>query len=807
MPSLITNCLARLVKDGRVSPKAAKDAEGLYEGMQGRLGRDMGAASAEAVGALEAARVMAAAARERKIAIGKQTIAFVRAQERMNAHPRGAVAGLAGQLSRDIFEKGGGIHVDGKTEVVFARLEGMFGPGNEALGSKFAGLRQDKNLARLVIRENFGDETANGTAKQISNAWKAATDYAATRAKAGGKQFAIADDWRQPQFWEGGRVKKFGEAEFTADIVAEMERGAVRLMDKETGGPAARLKEPAILKGAYHDMTSGGGRGGAGLAFSPEMRVFRFTEGKAGADAYLRLMEKYGPGTDLYAMLRGHLHSASREIAFIEQFGPDYRATFRALHTEAAKAQTAGKAKTIPLLSSAYGIEKTFKMLTGELNAVQNEALSGIMAGGRAWLTAVQLGGATLSAVPGDSATMVLASGYNRIPAAKVIAKAFELTVADTATKRATAARLGVVAYAAADTALTQARFADEWLGPGFTGKVANSVIRLSGLQAWTEAAKRAATMELLAYVGEEVGRGFNRVSKPFRAFLDRYAITAAEWDTLRAAPLLDVDGARFFDVTGVADQTLADKLMNAIVDERHFFVLEPTAMERAVLTPSAPRGTLTGELARSFGMYKSFAVTMLTTHMMRAAMQRNLASKAGYALALAATSTMFGAVAIGAKDMVAGKDPRRMNDKSFWLAALIQGGGLGILGDLLYQGFTRADTSLAGALGGPLMAAIDAGGPLVFPQIGNLIAGDETNIGASLARQLRKYLNPTPFYLKTAVDRLFFDEIQTLYDPQYRKSFRRIEQTAKESYGTKFWWAPGDSLPARGPNLGNVVQ
>ena len=38
MPSLIANCLARLVKQGLVSAKAAKDAEALHDGMQGRLG-------------------------------------------------------------------------------------------------------------------------------------------------------------------------------------------------------------------------------------------------------------------------------------------------------------------------------------------------------------------------------------------------------------------------------------------------------------------------------------------------------------------------------------------------------------------------------------------------------------------------------------------------------------------------------------------------------------------------------------------------------------------------------------------------
>lgn len=807
MPSLIANCLARLVKEGRISQTAANNAQALHDGMQGRLGEEMGPASADAVAALDAARVMGEQARLRKASIAKQAIAHQNALERMKAHPRGTVAGLSGMLTRDLFEHGG-INIDSQTEVIFGKLEAKFGPGNEALGSRFAGLRQDKELARTVIRENFGEDTGNASAKQISKGWKEATDYAANRAKAGGKMFAMAEDWRQPQFWESGRVKRVGEDEFTADIANEMKGGGLRVFDKETHGPATAMKIPAIVKTAYEDITTGGGRGhGVGLAFTPEMRVFRFAEGKAGADAYLRLMEKYGPGTDLYAMMRGHLHAASREIAFVEQFGPEYRANFRSLLDVAAKDQKAGRAKTIPIFSSPYGIEKTFRVLTGDSNAVASEVLAGVMGAGRAWLSAVQLGSATLSAIPGDSATLALSSGFNGIPAGRVIARTLNILAADSPTKRADAARLGIISYAAADTALTQARFADEWLDPRFAGKVANSVIRASGLQAWTEAAKRASTMEMLGWVADQTSLAYKNVAPGFRAFLDRYGFTPKEWDALRAAPLLEFDGARFFDADGIADKALGEKLLGAIIDERHFFVLEPTAMERAALAPAALKGTLTGELARSFGMYKTFAVTMVTTHMMRAAMRDNLGSKVGYSLALAGLSTMFGALAIGAKDIARGKDPRQMNTASFWGAALIQGGGLGILGDLIYQGVTRADTSLAGTLAGPLGAAVDAGSTLIFPTVRNMIAGDEVKFGAALSRQMRTYLSPVPFYGKLAVDRMFWDQIQTLIDPQYRKSFRRQEQAAKKNFAQSFWWRPGDATPNRTPNLGNVIQ
>lgn len=809
--SLVSNCLARLVKEGRVSQKQADDALSLHEGVIGRLGRDLPPASAEAMAALETARIMAKAAQERKMSLAKQAIAANAALERQAAHPKGKVAGLMGQLTRDIYDKGGE-NVESKAEVIFGKLDGMFGPGNEALSSKLAGLRQDRETAEKVIRENFGEATGDQNAAAISKAWQAAADHAVTRAKAAGKVFSAAEDWRQPQFWQGGRVQKFGEATFTADMLREIESGALTVMDKRTGAPAAATDIGNVLKSAFEDITSGGGRGGNG-AFSPEMRVFRFGEGKAGADAYLRLQGKYGAGNELYAVMRGHLRSAATDIALTEQLGPDYRATFRVMADQAKKDAVAGKAKTIPVLSSPYMAEKTFKALTGEANGVENEMVAGIFAGIRGWLSAVQLGGATLSAIPGDISTLLLAAKYNGIPGFSVVTRALADMVGDSPAKRAFASRLGIVAHASADTALTSGRFAGEWLDKRLAGKVANFVIRASGLQAWTDTAKRAWTMEFLGHVADRVGTAYGKLDEPFRGFLGRAGIDKAGWDTLRSAPVLDASGAKFFDVSGVQDRALGERLLGAIIDERRFGIVEPGAQERAILTPSAKRGTLSGELLRSGGMYRSFSVSMMTTHAMRMAMQEGWASKMQYGLQLALYATLAGAVAIEAKDIVAGKDPRPMNKPSFWGAAVLQGGGLGIFGDFFSTAFNRQGGGFAATLGGPVAGLADDVASTFVPSLrqaaldaGGEPTGKPISLGTAMARQVRKYIHPGPFYSKLAFDRLFADQVQSAVDPQYRQGFRRMEDQAKKNYGTQFWWRPGETSPSRGPDLGNAL-
>ena len=70
-----------------------------------------------------------------------------------------------------------------------------------------------------------------------------------------------------------------------------------------------------------------------------------------------------------------------------------------------------------------------------------------------------------------------------------------------------------------------------------------------------------------------------SRVNRPLYDFLKRYGINSSEWDTIRATPAMDVNGARFLDTSAIADQALAEKLRTGIIQERRFAVLEPDAL------------------------------------------------------------------------------------------------------------------------------------------------------------------------------------------------------------------------------------
>jgi hypothetical protein len=392
-----------------------------------------------------------------------------------------------------------------------------------------------------------------------------------------------------------------------------------------------------------------------------------------------------------------------------------------------------------------------------------------------------------------DARLLILSAQFNGMDGMKVISRALGEMMTDPATARMAAARMGLVAHAVSDAALGVKRFQDETFDRNMAGKLATFVIRAQGLQAWTESIKRAFSMEFFAMMAENSGKGLHELDEPFRNFLTRYNFTPKQWDALQQTPQIEERGARFFDMEGIADVGLKERLIGAVLDERQFAVLEPSGRVPQLTSGGLQRGTFWGEAARSLMMYKSFPLALIASHAVRVATRSDLSSKIGYGSALLAYTTLAGAATILAKDVIAGKDPRALNDWKFLGASVIAGGGTGIFGDLLYSGVTRANTSLAGTLFGPAAAGVDQVGRLVFPAIRTAWKGEEANFGGELARAIKSNMpGSNIWYLRTALNRAVFDQFQIHLDPDYRSSFRRMEQRAKKELGQDFWWDRG---------------
>ncbi len=84
---------------------------------------------------------------------------------------------------------------------------------------------------------------------------------------------------------------------------------------------------------------------------------------------------------------------------------------------------------------------------------------------------------------------------------------------------------------------------------------------------------------------------------------------------------------------------------------------------------------------------------------------KREVATNIGVLLAL---STVGGAMRMSVNDLAAGRPQRDYRNPITLLAALAQGGGLGIYGDFLFGETGRMSTGLVSTLGGPLAGEFD---------------------------------------------------------------------------------------------------
>ena len=224
-------------------------------------------------------------------------------------------------------------------------------------------------------------------------------------------------------------------------------------------------------------------------------------------------------------------------------------------------------------------------------------------------------------------------------------------------------------------------------------------------------------------------------------------------------------------------------------------------------MSASAKAGTLTGETMRSLFLFKNFPLTLLSTWGLRG-MREAGTGRYGTLAALGIGMTMAGAMAMQARSLLQGKDPRNMKDPFFWAEAGLQGGALGIYGDFFKDAFSRSDTSLTESLLGPLGTIPASIQGLTSGARRAAEDGERVNFGAKLAR----IISQAPpggnlWYGRLLGQRLVMDQIQKMIDPEWQRSFARQQQRAMKTQQQGFWWAPGQSAPGRAPALGSTLQ
>lgn len=700
------------------------------------------------------------------------------------------------------------VYAKGMTQDYFSRLMDTI----EAAEPRWFGLVEDAaataDFAREVFRGADGS-TGNTVAQKGAKAWLETVEAMRVRFnRAGGDIGKLAYGYL-PQMHDAQRVLKAGQDAWVNGILPLLDRRRYLNADGSHMSEAS-LRE--VMDGAYRTIADEGRnkivpgqQQGSGMRANrgSESRVIHF----ADADAYLKYMADFGRG-GTFGALQGHVRNLAREIALVEEFGPNAELEFRRLDDKAYAAD--GGRKRVFAGITRVSPEQVWKTLSGYTEQAFDPKLADVMGHVRNYTVATKLQGNILSSFS-DVGTLALTARLNKMPELETFGTVMRQFGGDA---QDAANRVGLVADSVVGR---MTLWAESNVGHQWSGRLANATQKLGLMQAWTDALRQGFAVQMSAAYGKLIGKDWASLSKFDRYTMERRGFTQQDWTLLQRATPEEVRGMPMLTpsavraIEGVDEATLdrlASRLLGHFIDESEFAVTNPDLLTRTQKELGTQRGTPEGEFLRSLFLFKSFPVAMINRHVRRAIeLQRETGQGLAYGASLMVTLTAFGALSLQAKDLVAGKDPRPMDNGKFWAASFVQGGGLGIYTDLLYTGMGGQNrggapnwASIAGPVFGTAFDAID----VTLGNLGQELQGKDSKFGAELMRFTRSNLPLVNlWYARGAIDHSFFHAAQDSMSPGY---LSRMRQRARRDWGQDYWWDPGTGLPDRAPDFSNAV-
>lgn len=817
-------CVAGLVADGTITPERGRRMLAKYEELlryyKGQMGE--AAAAAEATGKTLEVLTHEAALRKR------QELLQVSAQRKVEADMRaygggngsGPIDGHAAVAKLAPDRKGVGGNAEGLRRAVRARAHAMIASILGDHHTNIAGQVRMKAQLVDIVRELFGEDAGNANARELAEAWRESSEMLRQRFNRAGGDIGKMENWGLPQSHDTRAIRDAGFEAWRDEIAPRLDR--LKMLDSETGLPFSDEGFGAALKNVYETISTDGWNnrkpGGIGGSKLGNRRAdARFLQFKSAGD-WLAYQQRFGVGSPFDAMM-GHIDGMSRDIALMETLGPNPTATIKWMKdtiTQSAALDTAPKSRAPERANAASKqIDRYYAELTGAAGRPENRTIALYFSAYRSINTAAKLGGAMLSALPTDPAFGVVARRFNGLPVAPIISDYVKYMASHGSQEQA--ARLTGIADEWSHRAGGQQRVLGEELTSEVAQRLAEGALRITGLNRFTEAGRWALGMSFLNHITSERARVFDKLDPRFQRCLQRYGIDAAGWDHIRATPL-EADGSgKWIKPANIEDHSLGDKIYEMIQTEIDYGVPTPDIRTRAFFHSIAPSGTWRGEFMRSAFQFKSFGVGVILqqSHRIMEAASVSGWNLAKYAAGLFIATTIGGALAVQLKSLAGGMGLRAMNEgpqptaeqvdaaqngkpikatdgQKFWAAAVLQGGGFGIFGDFIGSTQNRMGGGLAGTIAGPMVQDVQ--------DTANIITAK--NKGWAAARKLRGELpGGSTWYARLAFDRLVTDQIQEQIDPNYRQSWRRMEDRAKANR-TSYWWKPGDTLPASAPDF-----
>jgi hypothetical protein len=522
--------------------------------------------------------------------------------------------------------------------------------------------------------------------------------------------------------------------------------------------------------------------------------------------------EKFGTGSLKETYYSG-LMTAGRNIGMLDTLGTKPKENFEKIRVAVSNRMIAEK-RSVESLSSYKQFEKFMNVVDGTVYTFDGGkygfAVAKWSAIARAIGNVAKLGGAVISA----AADIGIYASEMKYQGRSFLGGMFEAMnairrIKNTKQKQDIVQGLGFIKDGTIHDVSGRFQVGDN-LNKGWT-QVQRTFFKYNLLSWWTNTLKENSMLGMANYYAKQKNLSFDQLNKPLQDFFKLYNIDSTKWDVIRKTAMSKADdGKEFINISELSNMSDADikkitgmddlskselqmekekfkySVSGMLLDRSIYAVIEPDDRTKGTMTQGTLAGTGMGEAIRFAGQFKAFPIAVVNKVLGReiAFLRKGKNQDIGRGIrgiaALMITSGMFGYMSMSLKDLLKGKEPRDPNNIKTIRAAFLQGGGLGIYGDVLFKEQRDAGSIVAGLIGPFPTTVIDVG--LAFGYALGLEGGKAAKAAYRAVSSNIPFLNL--FYIKAAFDYMIGFQIMETMNPGVLK---RVEKRMKDDYNQEY--------------------
>lgn len=655
----------------------------------------------------------------------------------------------------------------------------------------------EKELYQLSLDNGQPGVTKSVEALEIAKIISTVNEGLRLRANRAGARIGKLEGFTASQTHDRSRIRKTGYNKWKEDILGLIDE------DQTFGKGLTKKEKETKLKSIYDVITTGITRAGqqseklfefkgpSNLAkrISRE-RVIHFKN----ADASIEYRKKFGTN-DFNSGVFGGIRNMTRDIAMMEMFGTNPDAMFSRILDDVSQ-KYRGNEKAMRRFSKE-AIQDFYNTSTGKNDIPEVPSVARFGMGLRAIQNMANLGGAVISALPDVSikASELHQQGFNLFDAYGISIRDIGRLV-ETKDRKLFGNSLGVGMDGMIGGVASRVGSDDDI--PGRLGRMQRLFFKLNLLEQWTDSQKRGTGFAMSAHLAGLKNKSLKSLDEDTKRLFGNVGINDNDWNIIRKHAVVDFEGRKMIDpsaVEAIPDEVfgrnalrkreiLEDKVRGYFIDRADFATITPGAREKAIINLRTKRGTVIGELARVMMQFKSFPIAVLTRTWGSALYSKGKADYVAMANNMI-MMTLLGYVASSAKDLAKGREPADLDRADTWGRSLVQGGGLGFAGDILFNDFSQYGRDFTSLAMGPTFGTMDDVFELYSKSVrGEAGAGDAINL----------FVNNAPggnlFYARPILNYTLLYQMQEAVNPGY---LRRMESRIERDTGQEFIIPPTD--------------